>query len=233
MSGDKMARKARKDLKTNVFSISQQADEKLFMSDDDREALITIIQEAQQKFDFFVYAYCLLDDYQFKLIINTRNQSISRIMQSIGVAYSHHRSLNRKLFPRRFKSKALYTTEEVLAEINNIHVKGKSTYNSYCVVNGELKHQIDWITSIDQQPIVFKEQVQQATNEELKLILHDFLKMHDCDMRKIQSDKELRNKCIVRLRHQTNCSLKQIGYLLGGLSESTISKILKNNEQQS
>lgn len=228
-----MARQARKDLKTNVFSISQQSDEKLFTNNADREALITIIQQAQDNFGFLVYAYCLLDDYQFKLIINTKKQSISKIMQSIGVAYAHYRNANKKLFPRRFKSKALYSSDDVMAEINNIHVKGKSTYNSYCVVSKKVKQSIDWLTPIDQQPIIFMEQVAQATSEELRLILHDFLKKHDCDMETIQSDKELRNECIVRLRQQTNCSLKQIGLLLGGLSESTISKILKKQGHQS
>jgi REP element-mobilizing transposase RayT len=228
-----MARQARKDLNTNVFSISQQADVKLFASNEDREALINIIQQAQKKFGFLVYAYCLLDDFQFKLIINTKKQSISRIMQSIGVSYTYYKNVNAKLFPRRFKSKALYTTEEVMAEVNNIHVRGNSRYNSYCVINKEMTQTFDWITSIDKKPIEFLTQVSEATHEDLNIILADFLKNHDCDMMKIQNDKNLRNECIVRLRQQTNCSLKQIGYLLGGLSESTISKIIKNNEQDS
>lgn len=228
-----MARIARKDFNTNVFSISQQSDVVLFANDQDRDALLSIIKQTQKKFGFLVYAYCLLDDYKFKLIINTKKQSISRIMQSIGVAFTHYKNPQTKLFPRRFKSKPLYTTEQVKAEINNIHVVSSSTYNSYCVVNKEIEQHIDWITPIDKKPIEFLTQVKEASDEDLSIILRDFLKRHDCDMIKIQQDKTLRNKCIIALRQQTNCSLKQIGYLLGGLSESTISKILKNNEQAS
>lgn len=231
MFGDTMARKARKDLNTNVFSISQQSDEKLFMNNDDRDAFINIIQKAQQKFGFLVFAYCLLDDYQFKLVIDTKKQSISRIMQSIAVAYSHHRKTKHKLFPRRFKSIPLYSKEEVLAEINSIHIKGDSVYNSYCAINKDFNYQIAWLTPMSQHAIEFVGQVKESTEDELNKTLTEFLKKHDCDMEKIQADKELRNQCIVRLRQETNCSLKQIGYLFGGLSESTISKILKNREQ--
>lgn len=226
-----MARKARKDLQTNVFSILQQSNEKLFSKDEDRQTFIEIIEKAQKKFNFICYAYCLLDDYKFKLIINVNKQSISKIMQSMLVSYTHHRQVENKLFPQRFKSKPLYSKEEVMAEINNIHVKGSSIFNSYCIINQSLEHSIDWLTPINQQPIEFIHQSQPATDETLKAVLHDFLKQHNCDMMKIQDDKHLRNQCIVKLRRQTNCSLKQIGYLLGGLSESTISKILKQTEQ--
>lgn len=226
----KMARKARKDLKTNVFSILQQSSEKVFLNDSDREVFINIIEQTQKKFNFICYAYCLLDDYQFKLIINVNKQSISKIMQSMIVSYTHHRQVATKLFPQRFKSKPLYSKEEVMAEINNIHQKSSNIYNSYCVVNQSIEHSIDWLTPIDQQPIQFIHQSLPASEEKLNSLLHDFLKQHNCDMMEIQRDKTLRNQCIVRLRHQTNCSLKQIGYLFGGLSESTISKILKQTE---
>jgi putative transposase len=225
-----MARKARKDLKTNVFSILQQSDVKVFLNDADREAFIHIIEQTQKKFNFICYAYCLLDDYQFKLIINVNKQSISKIMQSMIVSYTHHRQLSSKLFPQRFKSKPLYSKEEVMAEINNIHKKGSSIYNSYCIVNHSIEHSIDWLTPIHQQPIHFVNQSLPVSDEKLRGMLHDFLKQHNCDMIEIQKDKALRNQCIMRLRHQTNCSLKQIGYLFGGLSESTISKILKQDE---
>ncbi len=225
-----MARKARKDFKTNVFSILQQSSEKVFLSDSDRDAFIKIIGHSQKKFNFVCYAFCLLDDYQFKLIINVNKQSISKIMQSMIVSYSHHRQLSQKLFPQRFKSKPLYTKEEVMAEINNINKEGSSIYNSYCMVNPLMEHSIDWLTPVDQHPIHFIHQSLPASDAKLNDILLDFLKQHNCDMMEIQKDKALRNQCIMKLRHQANCSLKQIGYLFGGLSESTISKILKQSE---
>ncbi len=227
-----MARKARKDLKTNVFSIIQQSHEKVFQDDDDRKAFIDMLEKTQKQFGFLVYAYCLLDDYRFKIIINAKKQSISKIMQSLIVSYTHYRSTQHKLFPQRFKSKPLYTKDEVMAEINNIHVKGNSLFNSYCVISKTMNHTIDFLTPIDSKPIEFIKQVTPASDEQLIVMLHDFLKQHNCDMMKIESDKDLRNQCILRLRQQTSCSLKQIGYLLGGLSESTISKIIKNNEQE-
>lgn len=227
-----MARKARKDLNTNVFSITQQANKKVFETDNDRDVFIELIEQTQKKFDFLVYAYCLLDDYSFKLIINAKKQSISKIMQSLIVSYMHHRKNETKLFYQRFKSKPLYTKEEVIAEIHNVNVRSKTIYNSYCVVNNTLSHSIDWLTSVDEQPIDFIKSATPASEHQLQNMVDDFLKEHNCDMMKIKDDKKLRNECIVRLRKQTNCSLKQIGYILGGLSESTISKILKNIEQE-
>src|SRR5690554_1307900 len=191
-----MARKARKDLQTNVFSIIQQSNDKIFRNDDDRQTFIDILEITQKKFGFLVYAYCLLDDYRFKLIINAKKQSISKIMQSLIVSYTHYRDPQSKLFPQRFKSKPLYSKEEVMAEINNIHVKGNSLFNSYCVINKKLNHSIDWLTLIDNHPIEFIKQVEPASDLQLKLMLQDFLKQHNCDMMKITSDKDLRNQCI-------------------------------------
>lgn len=228
--GEIMARKARKEFKTNVFSIVQQSNEKVFTDDHDRRAFIKILEQTQFKFGFLVYAYCLLDDYRFKLIIDVKKQSISRIMQSLVVSFTHYRNSHNKLFPQRFKSKPLYSKEEVMAEINNINMKTNSIFNSYCMVNKSLNQTFNWLTPIDNQPIEFIESTEPTTDQQLQNMLVDFLKQHDCDMVKIKINKELRNQCILRLRQQSNCSLKQIGILLGGLSESTISKIIKNHE---
>lgn len=231
--GDKMARIARAKLQSNVFLIEQHSTKPVFTSNIDRNVFIDLLKQTQSQFLIDIYGYCLLDDYSFKLIINVHKQSISKIMQSLIISYTAHRKSQEPLFIQRFKSKPLHNFNELNDELRAIHKESKSIYNSFCVINNRIPHDLDWISELDEHMIEFKPQAQPISDQDLKELCLLFFDEHDCDMDTIQSNKELRNQCIMRLRQQSNCTLKQIGDLFGGLSESTISKIIKNLGQAS
>ncbi|NLA79055.1 MAG: hypothetical protein GX845_05915 [Erysipelothrix sp.] len=227
-----MARVPRQTLKTNVFLIEQHSSDEIFTSNDDRNVFIDLLKQAQNQFLIDIYAYCLLDKHRFKLIVNTHKQSISKVMQSLIISYTAYRKCEGTLFPQRFKSTPLYNRDEVLAHIQAIHKQSNSIYNSFCVINNIIKHDLDWISDIKTQAITFKKQHQAPlSDEELKTLCQTIMDTYDCDFETLKQDKALRNQCIVRLRQESNCTLKQLGELFGGLSESTISKIIKNMGQ--
>lgn len=229
--GDDMARKARKSQLTSIYSINQTSDQILFRDDTDRQTMMEIIKEAQRKYDFHCYAFCLLSDYGFKIILDVKDKDISRILSSISISYALYRKSEAKLFTRRFKSKPLFAKEEVIAEVNRINQTSDSTYNSYCFYNENAKETLDWLVDIQQQDIEIKQIKKSSDIDAAQLMLEDWMKHNGCCSDDLKKDKMLRNRCIARLHKETNCSMKQLGILFGGISESSISKILKEIEQ--
>lgn len=221
-----MARKARKSDNSTLLSITQRSAQTLFRNNEDREAMLAILKAAQNKFGYECYAYCLLDDQVLRLVLNTKGRSISSIMSSILVAYGAHRQAEGKLFTGRFISKALHNETELKQEIESIHKKSNSQFNSFCFHCDEAKRPEYFTVSIDPSPSAFGEIEATITLEEAQLKLSLWMKEKGCDMAKLKHNKTIRNECIAQFRKTTNCSLKTIG-LLFDISESSVSKILK------
>lgn len=82
----------------------------LFSENDDKTRYLAILKKYQLKYDFKVYAYCLMDNHGH-LIIDTCGADISKIMHSINLSYARY--FNKKydryghVFQDRFKSKVV------------------------------------------------------------------------------------------------------------------------------
>jgi hypothetical protein len=226
-----MARSARKNQMTSIYAINQLSEQILFRNETDRHNMMEIIKEAQRKYGFHCYAFCLLSDHGFKIILDVGDKNISKIVSSISIAYALYRKSDKKLFTRRFKSKPLYSKEEVLTEVRLINQKSDSTYNSFCFYDDTSNQSLDWLVDIYQKNIEITHEKKTSDINEATLILNKWMESNGCCQDDLKKDKNLRNECIVRLHRETNCSMKQLGVLFGGISESTISKILKNVEQ--
>jgi len=224
-----MARKARKEDNCTLLSITQKSTVQLFRDDADRERMLTILKQTQNKFGYVCYAYCLLDDHIFRLIIDTKGRNISTIMQSIFVAYSHYRNVEGKLFAGRFLSKSLHNAESLSDEIDAIHKKSDSQFNSFCFHCQDAKRPSQFSVELDPQNIKVSEMDSMLSYEEAKSRLESWMKIKGCDPLSVKKDKNLRNQCILEFRRTSNASLKTLG-LLFSISESSVSKILKNSE---
>lgn len=224
-----MARKARKEDNCTLLSVTQKSDIQLFRDDIDRERMLMILKQAQDKFGYVCYAYCLLDDHVFRLIIDTKGRNISTIMQSIFVAYSYYRNVEGKLFARRFISKSLHSATELSAEIDAIHKKSDSQFNSFCFHCQDAKRPTQFKVELDPQNITIAEMDSMLSYEEAKSKLDAWMKIKGCDPLSVKKDKNLRNRCILEFRRTSNASLKTLGQLFM-ISESSVSKILKNCE---
>lgn len=226
-----MARTARNNQKTSVYTINQTSEQILFRNDLDRQSMMEIIKATQRKYGFHCYAFCLLSDHGFKIILDVNDKNISRILSSISIAYALYRKADKKLFTQRFKSKPLYSKEEVMAEVTRINQKSNSTYNSFCFYDDTSQQSLDWLVDINQTSIEITQEKKTSDIDGAKQILDAWMKDNGCCDDDFKKDKNLRNECIARLHRQTNCSMKQLGVLFGGISESTISKILKDVEK--
>ncbi|MDP3304953.1 MAG: hypothetical protein Q8S15_02635 [Erysipelotrichaceae bacterium] len=226
-----MARIARKNQMTSIYAINQVSEQILFRNDLDRQSMMETIKATQRKYGFHCYAFCLLSDHGFKIILDVNDKNISSILSSISIAYALYRKADKKLFTQRFKSTPLHSKEEVVAEVNRINQKSDSSYNSFCFYDDTSQQSLDWLANIHQTSVEITQEKKTSDIDGATLILDAWMKDNGCCDDDLKKDKHLRNECIARLHRQTNCSMKQLGVLFGGISESTISKILKNKEQ--
>ena len=76
-----MARKARVKNEFGIFHIVQHGGScrQLFESDIDREKFIAILQRTQQKFNYILHGYCLLDSNGYDLIIDVNGGDCLRL----------------------------------------------------------------------------------------------------------------------------------------------------------
>lgn len=221
-----MARKARHLTDSTLLSITQHSFVPLFRDNADRDKMLEILKSAQNTYGYECYAYCLLEETVFKLILDTKGRSISSIMSSILVAYSTYRNAEGKLFKGRFISKPLHDQHELDQEILSIHKQTNSQYNSYCFHCQQAKRPETFKVSLDPSVITYGEIESTLSLEEAQTKLASWMSAKGCDLAKLKKDKILRNQCIAEFRKTTNCSLKTIG-LLFDISESSVSKILK------
>jgi REP element-mobilizing transposase RayT len=220
-----MARKARKETTSTLLSITQRSHQQLFRNDEDRKMMLEILKQAQATFDYECFAYCLLDEHIFKLILDTKGRSISTIMASILMSYSSYRQAEGKLFSGRYISKELKSEKELEDEIELIHQKTNSQYNSFCFHCQEAKRPEEFKIKLDLHNLEIKQIDSSLNVEEAKLKLESWMRQKGCDPLEMKKNKSMRNQCIHEFRKTSNCSLKTLG-LLFEISESSVSKIL-------
>ena len=224
-----LARQARKLQDDNFFSITQTSGPVLFRDAKDRDVFLSILRQAKEQFGFELFAYCLLDDHRFRLLIDTHGKSISTILQSISVAYTNHRKADEKLFPRRFKSVSLRCVEDVQREIESINIQSDNTFNSYCLYCEDAILHPDFALKFTQDRFAIQKRLDPISDDDATKLLDEWICQAGCDQEKIKKDKTLRNQCIAEFRKKTDLSLKQLGKLFN-VTESTVSKVLKEHE---
>ncbi|KAF0223547.1 MAG: hypothetical protein FD133_1687 [Erysipelotrichaceae bacterium] len=220
-----MARKARNKDITTLLSVTQKSNSDLFRDDQDRNAMLSIMKQTQAMFGYECFAYCLLDDHIFKMIINTKGRSISAIMSSILMAYSSYRKYEGRLFSGRFTSVALYNETQLEQEIQSIQKQTESPFNSFCFHCLEAKRPDHFTINLDPHNIKIGSIDSALSLDEAKLKLESWMKQKGCDPTMMKKNKDMRNQCILEFRRTTNCSLKILGELFF-ISESSVSKIL-------
>lgn len=225
-----MARQARKLLDSSIVSVTQRSRIPMFRNDQDRRALLNILRQAQEKFDYTCYAFCLLDDYAFHMILDTKGRRISTIVQSISVSYTRYRQIEGKLFTDRFKSKALKDEKELTAEIDHMKKQTAGHFNSYCLKDLNDNSVEGLRVELDIHLADHRMMEEQLSADEAQDQLSEWIREKGCDPMELRSDKVLRNQCIREFRRNHNLSLKVLGEVFG-LTESSVSKIISSYEQ--
>lgn len=214
-----MARKARHTLKSNLVLVTQTSDQVVFRHDEDRERFIQILEKTQAQYDCLVLAFCCGQAKGFQLVLDTQGANLSRILQSITIAYVMYRKSPVKLFVERYKSVALESMDQLKENIQRI---GQSDPEfSACCFEKDERH--SWLKPIqlNESSFVYTQRVLDQHR-----YLDQWLSDHHISYEELLKNKPLRNQAIYDLRQNSTCTLKKLAKAFN-LSESNISKIIK------
>jgi len=230
-------RKAREIESFGTYYILQRSSNEshLFNNDADRAYFLKILGTTKRKFNFKLIAFCVRNEDMYHLIIDTNGSDLSNIMKSINIAYAMYANCKGKLFKDRYFSEALRSESEIIEKISETTKmqEGISPFSGHCcLVSGQVEPPIseeanplcDGVISIRESPC--RDCIQ--TLDEAKLKLLNIASDRKCTVDDIFKDKKERDALILNFRQNSTLSLKNLGLLFGGLSESSICKILKD-----
>jgi hypothetical protein len=225
----------------------------IFECDDEKQLFVKCLKSAQQQYGFLLLAYCLTND-RYQLVLYDNGNDITKIMRSINIEYALKIDrLNFKL-TERFKSDILHTNEELVEKAKSMHcVDNCNPYNSYSAYCDNKNKLIDDSIMMaifgnnretytafikDQLSLIGDDMLRDPVDiscekdciknlSEGKSRLDELLSAYHMTHEEMLLDKKKRNDLIVHFRKASVLSLKEIGELFGGISESAISKIIK------
>ena len=216
-----MARKARNTLTSNLVLVTQHSSHCIFRDKDDRDQFMRLLEKTQTQYQCNILAFCCAQEDGFQLVLDTQGASISRILQSISIAYAMYRKSDSPLFEQRYKSIALETLESLKDTIQKVGLSNPD-YAGCCFVN-EKKH--PWLKPLklsDAKPVLTKKLMDPEN------CVKDWLIQHNVSKEDLLQNKKLRNQAILDLRQNSNCTLKKLAKAFD-MSESSISKILRQS----
>jgi REP element-mobilizing transposase RayT len=121
-----MPRQAREKDKFCIYHVIQRGNNKgeIFIADRDRGKFIEILARMKSKYNFLVYAYCLMSNH-IHLVIDDNGNDISRLIKSVNVSYALYFNKKYKrvghLFQDRFKSEIITNDRYLLQVSKYIH----------------------------------------------------------------------------------------------------------------
>ena len=221
-----MARQAREKSNFGTYHIIQKGGtvRKLFQTYEEREKFIDIVEKSKIKNGFILHGFCLLDDNGYDLIIETMGTDISNIMKSINISYSIYAKCDGKLFSDRYKSFQLDGPVELYESKRRLrtqreNLEPSSCYNQ-CFEIIDTKELTDEYFTDCECCISCLD----SANEKLQ----DIARQKGLNLTVLLHDKDSRNELIKAFRKHSTLSMKNLGELFGGISESSVSKIIKS-----
>ena len=237
-----MPRTAREKDDYGIYYINQQGikGRTLFNDDIDRDKFLSILTTSKEKNNFKLYAYCLTNPNEYHLLINANGSDISKIMKEINIGYAMYVNYSSYIYKDRYKSVLIIDKENLLSILSKIHELSKkidSIYNSYCFYNKdnlsttELLDKEDLELLTDDGCFVLNTDCKNCIKTLDKGIakFNEIAQSKNLTTEQLLSNKSIRNDLIRQFRRNSTLSLRELGNIFGGLSESTICKILNNN----
>jgi|GEM_PF-1565762 len=226
-----MARQARNTLQSNLVLVTQNCNGLLYRDDQDRDVFLDLLKKVQSSYNCHVLAFCCNESDRFQIILDTQGANLSKIIQSLTIAYSIHRKSDIKLFTQRFKAKAIMSEDQLKQVINEIQ-KDRSDYSACCMMS-ETMSGYEWMKPYNSKLFIHPEKNKSRLSvEDLRLKLHRLLDHEGIELNDLKQNKTLRNDWIKQLRQEYDCNLKCLAEVLD-ISESSVSKIINNVEQTS
>lgn len=121
-----MPRRRRKKSRNGIYHVILRGANKqeIFHSDEDRHRFLNTLLKYKIRTDMKVYAWCLMDNH-LHLLLKEGEESISLVMQRIGISYAQYYNWMYRttghLFQDRFRSEKVEDLRYVLAVTRYIH----------------------------------------------------------------------------------------------------------------
>lgn len=226
-----MPRQARERDLFGTYHVSQQAREgrMIFRNAEQRESFLDILQNSLQQYPCELLGYCLIERTQYHLVLRFNGCDISQFMASLNIRYTA--AVNESgMFRGRYRSELLSSEDSLDSLLTRLEQRGREAemWNSYCKQDrlqgrtAQLGIPDDPAFPADQTQVLCIE-----TAAALREWLQTELTKRGRSLGDLETDKELRNTWICEARRSSSLTQRQIGDAFGGLSESMISKILK------
>jgi hypothetical protein len=244
-----MPRKAREKIPYGTYEIEQRGvpGKRIFESDEDRAKFLDLLLEKKRQFNFKIYGVMIHDETCYRLVVYDHGSDISKIMKSINISLSYLLKDRGRVFKDRYRS-TLIKTPEALTEVlkafkppdpvlnHGISLKALIDTEIIFTLADSHKEQI-LVLDPETHEVCMREgphcentadcirsyekgqEILQEIAGEYGLALDDFL-----------ANKALRNEALLKFRKKTTLSLKDIGLLFGGLSESAVCKIISRTK---
>lgn len=203
----------------------------MFRNDEDRLYFLEILKRAQKKFDFQVFAFCILEPDTYHLVLEINGSDLSSIMKSINIGYAMYMKSAEPLFKDRYKSELMQHSEIISQKMKSIQSQHPTlnVFNNYCNYLDSSPILLDEVnpTTVLYPDTFCKDCIQ--TFEHAQGHLVTLAQEANGSVEALLKDKSCRNQLIHDFRKQSTLSLKELGLLFGGLSESSICKILNQS----
>ncbi|MCA0386198.1 MAG: transposase [Firmicutes bacterium] len=214
-----MARKARGASPEGVYHITQRSasDRVLFTSDDERAKFLELVLAAKTIYGFKLFAYCLQSECEYHLILHANGSDLSKIMKSINIAYAMYVKCDGQLFKDRYTSSRLENEceyEVVASQVKCLSDAANCFNSDPKVCDSGSPFDLECKTCI-------------RTLTDATLALERIARKEGISKTELLSEKSRRNALILEFRKLSTLSLKELGELFGGLTESSVSKIIK------
>ncbi|MEI6297819.1 MAG: transposase [bacterium] len=218
-----MARRARIKEPFGFYYVHQTGggERPLFLDDADRKRFLEVLRHAQRKFGFRLHAYCVLSADEYHLVLDVNGSDLSSVMKSVNIGYAMYVRSEHPLFKDRYISRPLADEAEVREQMRRIHRPTDTVFNSWCHYDAAVPIPLDWIAP---PQTTCHDCIR--TLPEARRHLDRIARDGGMEARGLVEDLDFRNQLIRDFRRQSTLSLKEIGQLFGGLTESSVSKIL-------
>ena len=216
-----LARTKREKDENGIYYIQQRSShsECLFCDGKDREHFLNILLESKDQNNWRLYGCCIASANEYRLILDANGSDISSIMKGINISFAKYAKRAGPLFRDRYRSQLIQNQEQLSDLLCRIQESGEE---EGCLLLDE--NQAFSVTETDCQTCM-------RTLSEVRSKLHQIALDRDLPLEALLENKAMRNQLIREFRKRSTLSLKDLGEVFGGLTVSSICKIIRSREE--
>lgn len=163
----------------------------IFLDEEDRYKFLEIIESTKEKYNYTIYIYCIMNNH-VHLVIYDKDEQLSKIMQSIEIAYAFY--FNKKydrvghLFQNRFLAKKVEDKKYLLQLCRYIHQNPLKAG----IGNTENYKWSSYQEYINNSKIIDNKMILSIFSKDLEIAKKEFIKFHNINS-EINNENKINN----------------------------------------